>query len=148
MLIRGLSVVLLLGAVSGYPACTAEEVAITSLPDSIAQSWKLCPGCRFPRCLCGCPAGGDCGSVCEEVYCPLCHARHLPGMCGRLACRETRCIEVGPPAVRYRPPHPPEFLPVPTQPVTANVNMQPLPEVRGTADIGPGNQILFPAHRW
>lgn len=151
MLIRSLSIVLCLVAVSGNPVCYAQEAAISSLPDGITQSWRLCPGCHFPRCLCGCPQGGyDCGMTCEEVYCPACRTRHLPGMCGRLGCRdrEARCIEVGPPAVRYRPPQPPEFLPVPVGPVIANVNMQPLPEVRGTADIGPGPQILFPARRW
>ena len=44
--------------------------------------------------------------------------------------RELR-IAVGPPAERYRPPMPPEFLPVPARPVFANVNMDARGSPRG-----------------
>ena len=58
--------------------------------------------------------------------------------------RELR-IAVGPPAERYRPPMPPEFLPVPARPVFANVNMDAPVEARGAVDIGWEGQMTIEA---
>jgi hypothetical protein len=43
--------------------------------------------------------------------------------------------------VRFQPEMPPEFLPVPTRPVNANVNMNAPTEVRGAVDAGWGRNF-------
>lgn len=54
-------------------------------------------------------------------------------------------IAVGPPAVRYEPPMPPEFLPVPTRPIYTNVNMDAPQHTRGMVDVGWERQLTIEA---
>ncbi|MDZ4658847.1 MAG: hypothetical protein SH868_14825 [Bythopirellula sp.] len=97
-------------------------------------------GCGDPVC-CGascCKLGyGGCGPHgCGGFDCGICRGG---GLCPlALRHRELR-IAVGPPAVRHQPEMPPEFLPVPTQPINANVNMNAPTEVRGAVDAGWGS---------
>jgi hypothetical protein len=54
-------------------------------------------------------------------------------------------IAVGPPAVRYQPPMPPEFLPVPARPIVTNVNMNTPVEARGAVDVSWERQLYIEA---
>ncbi len=55
-------------------------------------------------------------------------------------------IAVGPPAIKYQPQMPPEFLPVPTQPIVANVNTNAPVEMRGSVDAGWGHYFVVEPH--
>lgn len=109
-------------------------------PDECARAMNCCATCGFPRCLCDCGCGGHAeGAPCGCKPCPAgCR-------CPRCRRRHEHLIKVGPPARRFQPEMPPEFLPVPVQPVFASVNMTPLPEVRGVAEISDSSQWIFPS---
>jgi len=57
----------------------------------------------------------------------------------KFACHDKCQIAVGPPAIPYKPPMPPEFLPVPVRPVFSPVNPDTPVPARGAVerDFGP-----------
>lgn len=84
---------------------------------------------------CGCP--DECEPPCPT--CPLKKGCRLQGHC-----RLCRPVEPGPPPVTYRPPMPPEFLPVPTRPVFSAVNMAAPEPMRGAVEVDFGPQLTVP----
>lgn len=128
--------------------CLGTTGCVCCGPEFDCAGLESCPRCHFPRILCGC--GESCPGGCDAVVGEIAAAKSTSGKCPP-GCRCEKCcknqlrIAVGPPAKRLYPEMPPEFLPVPVQPITAAVNMQPVPEVRGVAEVGPGPQIAFPA---
>lgn len=117
-----------------------------------------------PLSGCGCPVGSqgveesaeksaqacveDCGedcTVCEES--PTCcesDSRHPAGCRLRCGWRPGCNVQPGPPPVTYRPVMPPEFLPVPTQPIFAAVNLATPEPTRGNVEVDFGPQLQVP----
>jgi hypothetical protein len=104
--------------------------SICCLPYECACAIDAIPSCDSP-CDCGSTVGSN-GGFCN---CRICRGG---GFCPLMRRKRELRIEVGPPAVRFKPEMPPEFLPVPPHPVFANVNMQAPNEVRGAIDAGYG----------
>ncbi len=110
------------------PAATAPElVAATSACDECC----CCDGVDCPVAA-NCPIHGTCG------WCTGCL---MGGRCRQLFTRP----EPGPPPIRYRPPMPPKFLPVPTQPILAPARPDAPEPWRGNIEVGWGPQLTFPA---
>lgn len=90
-----------------------------------------------------------CPSLCESNSCdePCCMDECCDGYCDESCCVRTRkCrVEPGPPPVRYQPPMPPKFLPVPARSVFSTVNMQAPTIQRGQIEMDYGPQISFPS---
>jgi hypothetical protein len=101
---------------------------VCCLPHDCARAIDRLPS---PCSYCRYEASSDC--VDGKCHCSICRSG---GLC-LLARRHRECrIAVGPPAVRYQPEMPPEFLPVPPYPVFANVNMYAPYEERGAVEMG------------
>lgn len=99
------------------------------------------------ECGCGLDSCPGCGCADSECNCGAFVGSGSDRYCGADGCRGSGCcplsyghrqlrIEIGPPAVRFRPEMPPEFLPVPVTPVYANVNPNAPPETRGAVEVG------------
>lgn len=97
-----------------------------------------CPGCgaycdASPAVMlgdsmhCGCSLSGDCGVAISEAPVPLA----APRACGPLP-------------IRYRPPQPPTFLSVPTQPVLATSPPDVPSPPRGSVEVGYRRELAFP----
>ncbi|TWU21258.1 hypothetical protein [Bythopirellula polymerisocia] len=114
----------LLGTISGC-------VSLCGVSDESA--YVTDPGCGYANCVGDCSEGYYAGDECPCNDCAGC----LGAVRGRLACARHRMrIPIGPPAVRYRPEMPPEFLPVPVTPIYANVNPNAPQDLRGEVEVG------------
>lgn len=127
-------------------------------PDQCAYALDRCELVRELDCIldCNCPEcsmyrqappcgetidgslSGDCGgNVCS-----------LSGDCGGMVVEESCSAPApracGPPLVRYRPPEPPTFLPVPTQPVIATTPADVPGPARGSVEVGYRQELTFP----
>lgn len=119
------SIVLILSAASGC-------AGLCCLPHKCACVIDSVPTCES---ICGDECCGECG----DCHCAVCRSG---GICPQARCKKELLIAVGPPAVRYRPEMPPEFLPVPARPVHANVNMEFPMETRGAVERGYGPELM------
>ena len=101
---------------------------------------EYCEEIAYPE-ECGCP--DECEPPCSK--CPTCALPSLALGC-RLKAHSRLCrpVESGPPPVSYRPPMPPEFLPVPTRPVFSAVNMAAPEPMRGEVEVSYGPQFTSP----
>jgi hypothetical protein len=99
-------------------------------------------------------AGASPCDVCCEDYaegafasCPVCGACDRGARCLVSGCREKLFTrpEPGPPPIRYRPPMPPKFLPVPTQPTISPARPDAPEPWRGDVEMSFRPQLTFPA---
>ncbi len=103
---------------------------------------QLCTGESLKSC--GWPVDSDCNDCQECQPTGVLGYQQLANL--RLNCkwRPGRNVQPGPPPVSYRPPMPPEFLPVPTQPIFAAVNLAAPEPMRGAVEVDFGTQLLIP----
>lgn len=87
--------------------------------------------------VCGCPPGPRCGSECTQ--CRECCVIPL-GLAGPLLEK----TQAGPPPATCRPPLPPKFLPVPTQPTVSPARADAPEPQRGEIEVGYRNQLTSP----
>lgn len=118
-------------------------------------SYDCCGGGGDNCCDCGdgvcCGPGGRCCGIRGRLAGCTCGGLGRCGICQAharlLALKHQHCmIAVGPPAVKFQPQMPPEFLPVPTQPIMANVNTCAPVEMRGSVDAGWGRYFMVEPH--
>ncbi|MCH7751077.1 MAG: hypothetical protein IH898_02830 [Planctomycetes bacterium] len=107
---------------------------------------QLCTGESLKGC--GWPVDSDCtpnSTDCQECQ-PTCvlGCQQLADLCLNCKWRPGRNVQPGPPPVSYRPPMPPEFLPVPTQPIFAAVNLAAPEPMRGAVEVDFGTQLVVP----
>jgi hypothetical protein len=128
-------------------ATAAEDVAPLAAPENslaeplpkkpvvAAVHQQPCDGCCEDGSeLAGptCPLGGRC---------EFCANRLVQGCREKLFTRP----EPGPPPIRYRPPLPPKFLPVPTQPTLSPARPDAPEPWRGDVEMSFRPQLTFPA---
>lgn len=95
---------------------------------------------------CGQPVEIDRGTACitrgtepvESEACPPASPASCPQVAKKRLKRKWRpgCnVKPSPPPIAYRPPVPPTFLPVPTQPIFSTVNMAAPEPMRGVVEV-------------
>jgi hypothetical protein len=94
--------------------------------------------CRDACCGCTSTCGTAPGPV--DSACGAC-SQCLAGRQCKLLTRP----DPGPPPMRYYPPMPPKFLPVPTQPVISPARMDAPYPWRGDVEMGFRPEVIFPA---
>lgn len=120
------------------PLAAPENPAAEPLPKKpllAAGHQQTCDGCCedcTELTTPGCPIGGTCD---------LCANRLVQGCRTKLFTRP----EPGPPPIRYRPPLPPKFLPVPTQPTLSPARPDAPEPWRGDVEMSFRPQLTFPA---
>jgi len=104
---------------------------------------------REPLTGCGLAVESECVAECTDCkklgsHCVSC--RHaISGICHKCRNWSPGCnVEPGPPPITYRPPMPPEFLPLPTYPIFAAVNLAAPEPLRGAVEVDYGPQLTVP----
>jgi hypothetical protein len=112
-------------------------------PDPGPEPLPPSPELSISACHDGC-----CGhsTTCAVVPCPLATACGCCAGClGGGDCKLFTRPDPGPPPMRYYPPMPPKFLPVPTQPVLSPARMDAPYPWRGDVEVGFRPTVTFPA---
>ena len=124
--------------ISSRPQARRGAVMQASVIDAAPSS----DGCSD---ACGDLHDGSCtgqAATCQVCPLPACGAC-ADCMGGRKCCLDV-LFEPGPPPVRYVPPMPPKFLPVPTQPTLSPARPDAPDFRRGDVEIGYRSQMTFP----
>ena len=128
-------------------ACGLSEFDLGCAVDWLCSGESL-KGCGWPVDSDCTPNSTDCPSDCTD--CQVCQPTCVLGcqqradLCLNFKWRPGRNVQSGPPPVSYRPPMPPEFLPVPTQPIFAAVNLAAPEPTRGKVEVDFGTQLVVP----
>jgi hypothetical protein len=102
--------------------------------EAVSDASMIDDGC------CGQEKAASTGLTCPLVACGRCY----DCMAGRI-CKRWQRPEPGPPPVRYLPPMPPKFLPVPTCPTLSPARPDAPEPWRGDVEFGYRPQVTFPA---